>query len=104
MIDLGGRNFKIADAKTSILENLANKKSLLSTCQDNQKIVYPLIDAIGTPQNKITNVKMRGRNAVEVFGIDAVKDPISIQKGVDFYVNSDINDFRQYTVRGLTKY
>jgi len=104
----GVRKYKVIDAKTST-KDLVNKTDLTSICTNNQKEIYPLIDAGGSYNGiTITKVEMRGQRAIDAFGssetfTNAGKAQIQLETGVEFWVNTNNTDFTQYLIRQRIK-
>ena len=88
--------YKYIDAKTSKIKDLVNLSDLSSVCTKNQKLIYPKIN-----DGNFNKVVIRGDNAYKAFNIKDVE--ISLETGVDFYVNKNINNFSEYVVRSMIK-
>ena len=99
------KKYKVVDAKTSINDDLVNMQDLTSKCTPNQKEIYPLIDDLAS--NKILKVEMYGENAKSAFQtefpVNASKIEIQLESSVEFWVNSDKNDFDKYIIRSRIK-
>lgn len=98
-VDASSRTFKIVDAKTSKIQDLTALDDLTSTCTKNQKVAYPLIDAIGTSENKITKVVVKGKQPRN-FGMEnLINEEINLESSVGFFVNENITDFTKFVYR-----
>lgn len=79
---------------------------LTSTCTQNQKVVYKMVDGDATA-GTITKVKMRGEQAQnafeELFRGNATSVEIQLESGVEFWVNSSTTDYTQFLVRPRIK-
>lgn len=101
----GIKKYKVIDAKTSINNNLTTMSDVTSTCTNNQKPIYKMIDGDATA-GTITKVEMRGGQAQQAFGdldFSSGKIQIQLESNVEFWVNSSASDFTQYLIRPRIK-
>jgi hypothetical protein len=96
-----GTKFKVIDVKTSKVKDLGALPDLSVFCTSNQKIVYPLINKIAAGTSTITKVTVKGTQGSALGLSDGTS--VSLEDGVDFYVNTPANDFSKYVKRKLIK-
>jgi hypothetical protein len=88
----------VIDVKTSQKKDLGALPDLSVFCTSNQKFVYPLINS--TPST-ITKVVVKGTQGAPLGLTDGTT--ISLEKDVEFYVNTPANDFTKYLKRAMIK-
>lgn len=89
LVDTGGGKFKIIDAKSSIKVDLSKVKlDELKTAKSthNQKKFYKALE-----EGTVEKITPKGKNAQDFFG-ENLRENISIENSVDFYVNDISKD------------
>jgi hypothetical protein len=85
--------YKVVDAKASSVTELDKLADLTQKCTGNQQKMYPLINAGPIPAKVLTT-----RLSVDKKTSSLTTGAITLEVGVDFYVNSP---YKQYTVAKL---
>lgn len=85
--------YKVVDAKASSVTELDKLADLTQKCTTNQQKMYPLINAGPIPAKVLTT-----RLSVDKKTSSLTTGSITLEVGVDFYVN---NPYKQYTVAKL---